>query len=57
MAAKTAAERQAERRDRLSAGGLFRRRDIWVHPDDEPEIRALEARLRRRRLKSEDDDK
>jgi len=47
----TNAQNQAARRDRLSAGGLFKRRDFWVHKEDEPALRKLENRLRTRRLK------
>lgn len=48
--AKTNAEKQADRRARLSADGLFKRRDFYVHPDDEPELRELEQNLRNKRL-------
>ncbi len=50
-APKSVAERQADRRARLGAVGLFKRRDFWVHPDDEPELRKIEQRLRKRRIK------
>jgi len=42
--AKSNAELQADHRARLSHGGLFKRRDFWLHPDDEPELRALEKK-------------
>lgn len=45
MAAKTNAVKQADRRQRLACGGLFKRRDFWLHPDDEPKLRALEKQL------------
>ncbi len=48
---KTSAEKQADHRARLGAGGLFKRRDFWVHPDDEPELRKVEQRLRKQRIK------
>ncbi len=51
---KPTAERQADRRARLCAGGLFKRRDFWVHPRDELSLRKLEERLRNRRLKEAD---
>jgi len=47
---KTNAQRQAESRARLAHGGLFKRRDFWLHPDDEPVLRALELELRKKRL-------
>jgi hypothetical protein len=48
---KTNAEKQADRRERLSCGGLFKRRDFWCHPDDEKELRALEKKLQDKRKK------
>ncbi len=48
---KTSAEKQADRRTRLSAGGLFKRRDFWIHPDDEFILREIEKRLRKKRIK------
>jgi len=50
--AKTSAERQAARRERLAAGGLFKRRDFYVHVDDEPELRKLERKMREKRMKA-----
>ena len=47
---KTGSQRQADRRARLSADGLFKRRDFWVHPEDEPALRKLEERFRTRQL-------
>lgn len=49
---KSNAQKQAEHRTRLSHGGLFRRRDFYCHPDDEPTLRALETALRKYRLES-----
>lgn len=51
MSAKTSAQKQADRRERLSCGGLFKRRDFWCHPDDEPKLRALEKKLQDERKK------
>lgn len=48
--AKTAAQRQAEKRKRKSAGGLFNRLEFWVHDDDKEEMRRHELRLRKKRL-------
>lgn len=48
--AKTNSEKQTDRRKRLSCGGLFKRRDFWCHTDDEPQLRALEKKLRKDRL-------
>lgn len=48
--AKTNAQKQADRRNRLSHDGLFKRRDFWAHPDDEPELRKLESELRQKRI-------
>jgi hypothetical protein len=48
---KTNAEKQADRRKRLSCDGLFKRRDLWCHPDDEPELRRLEKKLQNKRKK------
>lgn len=47
---KSNAEKQADRRARLAHDGLFKRRDFWVHPDDEPQLRVIEDRLREARL-------
>lgn len=46
----SASDRQAARRARLAHGGLFKRRDFYVHPDDEKQLRELEDLLRSRRL-------
>lgn len=51
MTAKTNAQKQADRRERLSCGGLFKRRDFWCHPDDESKLRALEKQLQDERKK------
>jgi hypothetical protein len=40
MAAKTNAQKQADRRERLSCGGIFKRRDFWCHPGDDPHLLA-----------------
>ena len=48
---KSNAEKQAERRARLSFGGLFKRRDFWCHPGDEQKLRALEKELQDKRKK------
>jgi len=48
---KTNAEKQADHRERLSCGGLFKRRDFWCNPDDEPALRALEKKLQDKRKK------
>ncbi len=49
---KSNTQKQADHRLRLGAGGLFKRRDFWVHPDDEQLLRKLEKRLRNRRLRT-----
>ena len=49
--AKTSSEKQADRRERLSCSGLFKRRDFWCHPDDEQELRAMEKKLQDKRNK------
>lgn len=49
--ANTNAQNQHNRRLRLSHGGLFKRRDFWVHVDDEKQLRILESKLRKKRLK------
>jgi hypothetical protein len=48
---KTNAEKQADRRERLSCGGLFKRRDFWCYPDDEQALRTLEKILQDKRKK------
>lgn len=50
----TSSEKQAARRDRLGHGGLFKRRDFYVHPDDEPILRELEQKLRQARIAASD---
>jgi hypothetical protein len=52
--AKTTAEKQADRRERLSCGGIFKRRDFWCHPDDELKLRELEKKLQDKRKKQVD---
>jgi hypothetical protein len=49
--ALTSAEKQKAMRERKAHGGIFRIREFWCHPDDEPQLRALEKRLREDRLK------
>jgi hypothetical protein len=44
-------ERAKKHKDNLKHGGLFKRRDFYVHPDDLAEMRELEAKLRLKRLK------
>jgi|Deesub1362B_J571_1020462.scaffolds.fasta_scaffold06412_5 hypothetical protein len=51
MTALTNKQRQSDRRARLSAGGLFKRNDFYVHKDDLDEMRKHETRLRKRRIK------
>jgi hypothetical protein len=46
----TPAERKRKERERDKAQGLIRR-DVKAHADDWPEIRALELRLKNKRLK------
>lgn len=53
MTALTNKQIQANSRARLRAGGLFKRKDFYIHPDDLVEMRKHEARLRKRRLKDE----
>jgi hypothetical protein len=45
----TPAERKRAERERDKAKGLIRR-DVKAHPDDWPEIRALELRLKSERF-------
>jgi hypothetical protein len=47
--APTPAERKRKQRERDKAQGLIRR-DVKAHPDDWAEIRALELRLKNKRL-------
>jgi len=47
---KTTAQKQTERRERLSHDGLFKRRDFYCHPEDEAALRALETFFREKRL-------
>jgi hypothetical protein len=54
---KTNAEKQAARRTRLSHDGLFKRRDFWLHPDDEPKLRELETQMREERINTTGDTK
>lgn len=48
---KSNSARQAEFRKKKSAGGAFKRGDVWAHPDDWGKIRALEEELRCHRVK------
>jgi hypothetical protein len=47
--AKTNAERQADLKARRTAAGLVSLKNVWVHPDDVPEMREHAAKLARRR--------
>jgi hypothetical protein len=49
MTAKTTAERQRELVARRRDAGLKELRNLWAHPEDEPAIRELAAKLLRRR--------
>ena len=49
MTAKTTAERQEALRQARRAAGLKEIRNLWCHPDDEPPIRELAAKLQRKR--------
>lgn len=52
MTAKSTAERQQALRKARRDAGLKEVRNLWCHPDDEPQIRALAEKLRRKRNKS-----
>ena len=47
--AKTNAERQSALVARRKAAGLVSLKNVWVHPDDVPEMREHAAKLARRR--------
>lgn len=47
-AAKTAAERKADERERMRAQG-FVLRQVWVHPEDWPRVKKYLAQVRKRR--------
>ena len=49
--AKTNAERQADLKARRLAAGLVSLKNVWVHPDDVPDMREHAAKLARRREK------
>lgn len=51
--AKTNAERQAALHQRRTEAGLKQVRNLWCHPDDEPAIKALAAKLARKRAKEQ----
>jgi len=51
MSLKSNRENQAAFQAKKAQGGLFRRRSVWVHPDDYKIIRELEDRLRALRIK------
>ena len=56
MAAKTAAQRQAERKAReLAAGRVQWKR--WVHPDDVPALAEYAEKLARKRARAEQAEK
>ena len=48
---KTNAERQADLKARRIAEGLVSLKNVWVHPDDVPEMREHATKLARRREK------
>lgn len=50
--AKTAAQRQAERKARQLAAGLVQWKR-WVHPDDAPALAEYADKLARKRARSE----
>lgn len=45
----TATLRKRSERERMTEAG-FKRRDLWAHPDDWPDIRELEKKLKDKRL-------
>lgn len=47
-AAKTAAERKADERERMRARG-FVLRQVWVHPKDWPRVQKYLAKIRKAR--------
>jgi hypothetical protein len=49
--AKTNAQRQSDLKARRTAAGLVSLKNVWVHPDDVPEMREHAAKLARRREK------
>ncbi|WP_020405843.1 hypothetical protein [Hahella ganghwensis] len=48
----TANQRKKNERIRMKDLG-FTRRDVWAHPDDWPDIRALEKKLKNKRLQDD----
>lgn len=50
MPAKTTAERKADERQRRADAGLTRL-EVYAHPDDHEAIKALAAKLQRKREK------
>lgn len=49
--AKTNAQRQADLKARRTAAGLVSLKNVWVHPDDVPEMREHAAKLAKRRAR------
>ena len=49
---KTSAERQRIYREKRKKAG-FVRQDVFAHPDDWPEIRKLEKKLQKARMKEQ----
>lgn len=49
MTPKTNAQRQADLKARRKAAGLVSLKNVWVHPDDVPEMREHAAKIARRR--------
>lgn len=46
QAPKSNTARQSDFKARKSAGGMFKRGDVWAHPEDWPVLRELEQQLR-----------
>jgi hypothetical protein len=49
MTAKTTAERQRALRQSRTDAGLMEVRGVWLHPEDHDAIKALAAKLQRKR--------
>lgn len=47
--AMTSAQRKRLERERKTCGGLFKRYEVYVHPEDIDRIRELEKKLQERR--------
>jgi hypothetical protein len=55
VTAKTTAERQRALRQARADAGLVEVRGVWLHPEDHASIKALAAKLQRKRMKDRND--